>query len=223
MEIEKEKIAFFDFCGTLVPFQSAEAYVKYVIKHTSNPSVKFRNLVYRFLRMFNLIALLEHITNGNLSNKKMFIYQIKGMSQKKLDELAMTFVDEIIKPRLIPETLSIWKDLQAKGFRMVVISGGLNIYLKYVVEYLGANARDLFATTLAYKNGICTGKMDFDCMNKNKVKVLKENFVREDIESVAYSDSDTDLPLLEWVNNGYFVVPVPDSIKRSECIVWYGY
>lgn len=223
METEKEKIAFFDFCGTLVPFQSAEAYVKYVIKHTSNFSVKFRNLVYRFLRMFNLVPLMEHITNGKLTNKKMFIYQIKGISQKKLDELAIAFVDEIIKPRLIPETLSIWKDLQVHGFRMVIVSGGLSVYLKYVVDYLGANEDDLFATTLAYENGVCTGKMDFDCMNKNKVKALEKNFVREDIESVAYSDSDTDLPLLEWVNTGYYVIPVPNSIKRNGGIISYGY
>jgi len=42
-------------------------------------------------------------------------------------------------------------------------------------------------------------------MGKNKIKILKDFFGTDKIDGVAFSDSPTDLPLLEFVTNGYVV------------------
>ena len=50
--------------------------------------------------------------------------------------------------------------------------------------------------------------MGFDCMGENKILALEKKYIREEIETVAYSDSETDYPLLSWANRGYFVMPI---------------
>ena len=73
MQNKKEKIALFDFCGTMVPFQSAEAYVNYVVVHTNSCSTKCRHFLYLILRKLHIISRLERLSKGVITNKKIMI------------------------------------------------------------------------------------------------------------------------------------------------------
>ena len=59
MQNEKEKIALFDFCDTLVDFQTANAYVRYCIKHHATLVVGFRYFFYRVLRRLKLLKYID--------------------------------------------------------------------------------------------------------------------------------------------------------------------
>ena len=224
MADDKEKIAFFDFCGTLVPFQSAEAYVKYVISHTNSYAVKVRHLLYVTLHKLRLISRIERWTKGKVTNKKLMIYQIKGETKITLDFLAKSFVKEIIIPNLVPEIVTKWREYQENGYKMVIVSGGLDIYLQYVMRYFQGNEDNLFATTLVFKNDVFTGRMGFDCMGENKIMALQRKYYPKEMTSVAFSDSETDFPLLSWVDRGYLVIPIASWVDGSHiCHIEYKY
>ena len=55
----KEKIALFDFCDTLVSFQTANEYVRFFVKNYANLSVKLRHFVYLTLSASGLISHME--------------------------------------------------------------------------------------------------------------------------------------------------------------------
>lgn len=213
MGIIKEKIAFFDFCDTLVPFQSADAYVKYVIKHCGLKKVRIRRILYLLLQKFNLLNLFLKLTK--MTHKELFLLQIKGVSYVVMDEMAKRFYKEYIADNLIEKTYNELKKLQQEGHRIVLVSGGYDLYLHYFAVNNNVKDMDVVATNLLFKNGVFTGKMDDDCMNENKVTRLERLFDKNKICSIAYSDSLSDLPLLRWVDEAYLVIPSSEKNKMK--------
>ena len=128
-----------------------------------------------------------------------------------MEDAAQQYFEQIIKPSLIPEIQDEIKQRQKEGYRIVIVSGGYSIYIKHFMEYIGGSADDVLATPLLFTNGKFTGKMGLDCMAENKISYIKKRFKQENIYSVAYSDSPTDLPLFDYSNEVYYVIPVSKS------------
>ena len=139
-----------------------------------------------------------------------------------MEDAAQQYFEQIIKPSLIPEIQDEIKQRQKEGYRIVIVSGGYSIYIKHFMEYIGGSADDVLATPLLFTNGKFTGKMGLDCMAENKISYIKKRFKQENIYSVAYSDSPTDLPLFDYSNEAYYVIPVPKS-KQTKNIVTLSY
>ena len=96
------------------------------------------------------------------------------------------------------------EEKKRSGYNIYIVSGGYDIYLKHFASEFCVDA--IFSTKIEFKDNICTGKFDgVDCMDQNKVICLNKFFVREEVESIAYSDSITDLPMLLWANHQYVI------------------
>lgn len=211
MQENKEKIAFFDFCDTLVPFQSADAYVKYVLKHHKSLPMLMRRVFFVFLRNMHLLDWF--LKRSHINHKAFVLWQLKGKSESVMREMAKNFYNERIVPSLVPETYGRLRDLQKQGYRVVLVSGGYDIYLHLFAADNDIASKDVLATELLFKEGLFTGKMGEDCMNESKIARLEKLFDREKIYSVAFSDSLSDLPLLTWCDEAYFVQHYPRQYK----------
>lgn len=199
------KIALFDFCETLANFQTADPYVDFVRAKVGTSRMKRWEIV-KFL--FNQSRLLQFLlikfSRNPSVGKSIKLYQLKGLREELLEELGFQYYREVIKPNLISETCEELLRLKREGFKIYIVSGGYNLYLKWFVEDFGID--DFLSTKIAFKDGVCCGRFEGkDCMREQKVKVLDIYFRQKPYYSVSYSDSESDLPFLRWSTTCYVV------------------
>lgn len=199
------RVALFDFCETLVNFQTADAYVDFVREKLNDKRMYMMESMQKLLNTLKVIQIAEKITRYRYSiNKRIKLIQLKGHSYAQLQELAKDYYQERITPNLIPDMLNKMFELKKEGYSILLVSGGYDIYLRYFMEEY--NLSGLISTRIGFKENICTGRFDgLDCLREGKTELLNLYFESKPQYSVAFSDSVTDLPFLKWVNDGYVV------------------
>ena len=199
------RVALFDFCETLVNFQTADAFVDFVRTKSQNKRMFILERIRMFLIKFHVLAFLERRFFSRIPIHKITkLFQLRGLCQKELEYYASLYYNEKIKPNFIPKVLAILKDKQKNGYTIAIVSGGYGIYLKYFAKEF--NVPFVLSSNIKFKNNVCTGLLDGpDCMEENKIKYLEKVFAKDRIQSEAYSDSITDLPLLNWADQGYVI------------------
>jgi len=199
-----EKVVLFDFCETLVDFQTADAYVDYVRTVTGSKRMIGLETVQKVLRKYKVISVLEKLTPGQSINKKLKLYQLKGICQDRLVQYAEQYYHSCIKPHFITKILEKMIEYKNDGCKVGLVSGGYGIYLHFFVEEYKLDF--CLSSNIKFKNGICTGKIDgIDCLNENKIKLLNRHYKEKPIYTIAYSDSISDLPMFKWVNKGIVI------------------
>lgn len=217
-------VALFDFCETLANFQTADPFVDYVRRHHPSKRMIFYNKLKWCHDRLRLFGAFEHqfLPNKSIS-KRLKLYQLKGLQRKELVLLAEQYYKNVVKPNLIKEMISELLRLK-KEYKIYLVSGGYDLYLKYFVEDFGLDG--YFSSRIGFKDDICTGKLEGeDCMYENKVHILENYFNKSACEIIAYSDSKTDMPLLTWADEG-IVVSKNHSQKWARTnnlkeIIWY--
>lgn len=200
------KVAFFDFCETLVSFQTAMAYVGFVHNHTSSIKCGLKWFIFRVIRKLRLFPTLESISKGRILEKRCALWTLRGLEYNFLDNVAEKFYHKMLKPNIIPELYTELKNRQLDEFDIFIVSGGYDIYIKYFAMDNNIDVNHIISSRLNFEQGAFTGEMvGLDCMAENKVTLIEGLFKKNEIYSVAYSDSISDLPLLLWVNEGYVV------------------
>lgn len=199
--MSNNRIAVFDFCETLVNFQTADAFVDFVRESLKMDCINRKEKIDSIIRKYKLLYplfILQLIFHQTWSiSKRLKLWQLKGIPQKVISDLSVKYYKEIIKPNLIRETVTILNKHIADGYDVWLVSGGYGIYLRHFAKEYGI--KHLISSNIGFKNGYCTGKIDgIDCMNTNKVKLLRKRFSGELNGNVivSYSDSITDIPIL---------------------------
>ena len=206
MQGSKEKIALFDFCETLVSFQTADAFVRFVGEATGSARVSRMMRIHHFLDRKGINGRLSKLFPESSPGKRLVARGLKGFREDALDELAGRYYAQRLRPALIPEVVGRLRSLQRDGWRIVLVSGAYDSYLRFFAREYGIAQDDILATHLRFRKGVCTGTFDGkDCMYGNKIDYLERRFSREACESMAFSDSASDLPLLRWADRGVLV------------------
>ena len=126
-----DELVLLDFCDTVVKFQTFDPFVLYVLKREKPESYKFvtsslvKRICYFIQIIFRICRIKEYIY------KHLLIFMLKGLDYKTIDKLAENFYKEVLEPNLIKETIFKIKDLKSKGHRIVIVSGGCDLYIKY--------------------------------------------------------------------------------------------
>lgn len=202
--MESDRVAFFDFCETLVDFQTADAFVDYVREKTNKSRMKWLNYLQFFLLKTQLIKVASALFPEKSINKRVKLYQLRGFTKGELNKLASDYYIERIRPHFVHKILNELITLKKEGYLVGLVSGGYGIYLKYFVEEFDLDF--CISSNVGFKMGKCTGYMDGpDCLNRNKIILLKKYFIRPPLESIAFSDSSSDMPLLKYVKKGVVV------------------
>ncbi len=200
-----DKIVFFDFFETLVSFQTADKFVDFCRSKKKKISSIFLENIRLFFVFFSVFKILSRIQPENNFHKKFKLFQLKGITIIELEELAKLFYEENIKPNLIGKIINELEVKKSQNYKIVIVSGGYSIYLKYFCE--DYNIDLLLATEIDFRSEFCTGNIKgLDCLNENKItKINREIDINKYIDSIAYSDSITDLPLFNFVKTGIVV------------------
>lgn len=135
----------------------------------------------------------------------------EGWDHAEVEALVAETVNEVVAPLVYAEALAIIDDHKREGRKVVVISASPEEIVRPLCHYLGI--ADVIATTSEIdEEGRYTGRIERYAYGQVKADAMAEMAAAEDIdlrESYAYSDSVTDLPMLNIV--GHPVVVNPDS------------
>lgn len=205
MRLNEEKWALFDFCETLVNFQTADTFVDFVCKQKPKIVPITIGLILRILAKIKFFRMLDQINGSELYLLKIYrLCLLKGYSQTELEEYAKLYYKTRIIPNLIKVTTDRLIQLKNDGYKILIVSGGYSIYIKHFVKQFKVDG--LIANTIKFKEGRCLGKLEgLNCMNKNKSLLLNSYFISRPIYSEAYSDSITDVPFLQWADKGVVI------------------
>ena len=203
-----KKLALFDFCETLVSFQTAGPYIDFIRNNVQSKQMLRLEKIRSVLKKTRVTAVFNKLFPLYNFDKRVKLLQLRGFNKSTLERFAEEYYKNFIIPHLIPELVDEIKKKQSQGFIVTIVSGGFSIYMDYFAK--DHNINNVIASEISFDaNEICTGKIKGnDCMFHYKIDKLITHFSSEKInasESVAYSDSITDLPLLAWAGEGVVV------------------
>ena len=207
----KKRLVIFDFCGTLISFQTADRYVDFCVKRLQNgKAVQNRHRLIWLMDKLRVFKIYNRIYRGNNWRKRMVLWQLKGVSFEQCDEFAKAYFEEELLPNVVAPVVEKLKEHLAQKERVVILSGGYDIYIKYFAAHFGVEK--IISSKIAFENNKCLGKIDGkDCMRANKVEYIRP-FLK-DVTTICYTDSMSDLPILE-------IVDQPIVVSKDKASKW---
>lgn len=140
-----------------------------------------------------------------------------GWDAARTEAVAAAAVDTLVRPVVYREALELIAEHQAAGEDVVVVSASSEAVVRPIGELLGAD--HVIATRPVVTEGRFTDQLEFYAYGPTKATAIRE-LARErgyDLSaSHAYSDSVTDLPMLETV--GHPVAVNPDRALRRHAV-----
>lgn len=146
----------------------------------------------------------------------------RGWNQQHIADIVRETLDEVISPIVFAEALELFDQHHAAGRRVVIVSSAPFEVVGPLGEFLGAD--EVIATRAEIDDdGNYTGELAFYAYGPFKSEAIREIAMREDIDlsaSYAYSDSVTDLPMLEAVGHPVAVNPDKDLAREARERDW---
>jgi HAD superfamily hydrolase (TIGR01490 family) len=131
-----------------------------------------------------------------------------GWDVQQVREIVAETLHDLIDPLIYDEAATLIEDHHTAGRDVVIVSSSGAEVVEPIGEMLGADR--VIATRMVVDDGRYTGDIEFYAYGENKAAAIKELAEAEGYDlagSYAYSDSATDLPLLETVGHPYAVNP----------------
>jgi HAD superfamily hydrolase (TIGR01490 family) len=146
----------------------------------------------------------------------------KGWDQQHVKELVRETLDVVLTPIIYAEALELIDEHRKAGRKTVIVSSSPAETVEPIGEYLGVD--DVIATRARLdERGRYTGELEFYAYGEQKAEAIRALASRVGIDlsgSYAYSDSITDVPLLEAVGNPVAVNADKDLRKLAEERGW---
>ena len=205
-------IAIYDFCQTIVDFETGDEFVHYIMRQTKDKRIFAKESVRLFLNKTKILNCLERMGRNPSNcclNKSMVLKQIKGYTKEQIEQFAKLYYEDVIKKHFIPPIIEQIQRQKEEGYIIVIVSASYEPFLKifqeeYQIDLVITN--QFKYTEDGYFEGEITRP---DCIGENKVKRLKEEipgFNREDYkECLAYGDSYSDRFILNIAKKGFVV------------------
>jgi HAD superfamily hydrolase (TIGR01490 family) len=146
----------------------------------------------------------------------------RGWDQDRIRTLVGDTLIEVIEPIVYDEALELIREHQAAGRKVFIISASPEEIVDPLARYLGVDGAIASRARLD-EDGRYTGDVDFYSYGPFKAEAILEVANWEDIDlerSYAYSDSITDLPMLEVVGHPVVVNPDRDLARIAKDREW---
>lgn len=157
---------------------------------------------------------------------KAFARTFQGMTDVELDEFFKELV-ELGKKEVHHELVAQVRQHQEAGDTVLILSGALQPFLHSFIKELELEVHVISTELLFDSYGKCTGEIGTIINGEEKVnkvrawidEVFSEN--GEELEEIwAYADSESDIPLLDFVHKPVVVNPGPSMKKVAEEKQW---
>jgi HAD superfamily hydrolase (TIGR01490 family) len=146
----------------------------------------------------------------------------KGWNRTEVEVLVQQALDEVVAPLVYAEALFLIDDHLRRGRRVFIISASPVEIVRPLAHYIGVD-EVIASRSKVDAEGRFTGELEFYSYGEGKADEVRRLAADENIDlsrSYAYSDSATDLPLLEAVGYPVAVNPDKDLRKAAEERSW---
>lgn len=185
--------AFFDLDGTLVSSNVVTQYAWYARRLGS------------YSRLAGLVVRAPALLAFELCSRRAFNVSFfalyRGLRRDWLERLAGELFEHVFRPHLYAGAASLLEADRSAGYSPVLVTGSLDFAVEPLARHLGF--AHVISNRLVFAGGVATGQLAAPVMaGSEKVTAIRrmcgEHHV-ETAQSKAYSDSLSDLPMLEAV------------------------
>lgn len=145
-----------------------------------------------------------------------------GWHRAEIEQLVEETLEQVADPIVYAEALTLIDQHKREGRKVVIVSASPEQIVRPLGRYIGVT--DFIATRVKTDAaGFFLPELELYAMGDGKVEAINELVAREDIDlanSYAYSDSVTDLPMMEMVGNPVAVNPDKELRKVAEEREW---
>lgn len=205
--------AFFDLDKTVISRSSALAF--------SRPFYRDGLITRRDLLVggyAQLVYRLSGATEEQMARTRDYLADLcRGWPVDQVRQVVAETLHELIDPYVYAEAAALIAEHRAAGLDIVLVSSSGHEMVEPIGRLVGAD--HVIATRMGIAGGRYTGEVEFYAAGPNKAVAVRDLAAERGYElesSYAYSDSVTDLPLLETV--GYPTVVNPDRALRRAAL-----
>lgn len=152
----------------------------------------------------------------------MLVAQMRGQSERDFAARCRSWVEDEILPLLLPSALRQIEHHRKEGHLLAILSSSPTYVTRPIAETLGLD--EVLSTQFEVEGGQFTGRLlGPACFGKGKVHWAEDLVARKEIDlgsSFFYTDSYSDLPMLERVGHGVVVNPDPRLRRTAKQRGW---
>jgi HAD superfamily hydrolase (TIGR01490 family) len=197
------RAAFFDLDKTVIAKSSIVAF---------GPEFHARGLLHRRTLLWGVLSQTMFMRFGadeeKLEKIRESVLQItKGWDHLEVKKLVAETINDVVEPLIFGEALELIDHHLAQGDEVWLVSASPAEIVEPFAELLGVTGA-IASRAKVDEFGKFTGEMEFFAQGENKAIAIRELAQKRDIDlndSFAYSDSETDIPMLESVGHAYAV------------------
>jgi HAD superfamily hydrolase (TIGR01490 family) len=212
------RAAFFDLDKTVIAKSSLVAF---------GPEFHARGLLHRRTLVWAVLSQMMFMRFGadeeKLDKIRQSVLQItKGWDHQEVKRLVAETINEVIEPLIYEEALDLIDYHLAQGDEVWLVSMSPAEIVEPFAELLGITGA-ISSRAKLDEQGKFTGEMEFFAQGENKAVAIRALALQREIdlsESFAYSDSETDIPMLESVGHAYAVNPDRQLAKVAHECQW---
>ena len=207
--------AFFDMDKTLISENSGSIYMKHRYAEGEIDTLTL-------LKAFGAYLQYKMGVLDLVAWTKSMMLDFRGRSEAGLAEEAQNLFEEAILQTIYAEGVECIRHHQAAGHEVCIVSGSTRFVVEPLARYLGV--RHMVYTRLEIEDGRCTGEVvEPICFEEGKIFWLDKLIKEQDIDlarSWFYTDSITDMPLLDLVGHPVVVNPDPLLYRAARARKW---
>ncbi|MGA8988351.1 HAD family hydrolase [Aeromicrobium sp.] len=170
----------------------------------------------------NFMFAINGADHDQLEKMRTYMTQmVTGWDVEVVRQSVAETLHTIIDPLVFEEAVDLIEQHQAAGRDVVIVSASGSEVVGPIGEMLGVD--HVIATTLVAQRGRYTGEVDFYAYGPNKAVAMRQLASERGYDlaaSYAYSDSETDAPMLEAVGHPFAVNPDKTLRRLAEDNGW---
>ena len=145
-----------------------------------------------------------------------------GWDQAEIGQIVRETLVDVVEPIVYDEALELIREHRAAGRKVFLVSASPEEIVAPLAQYLGVD--EAIATRAELDaDGRYTGRTERYCYGPEKVVAIAEVAERDGIDlaaSYAYSDSGTDVPMLQAVGQAVAVNPDRELLRAAKLHDW---
>lgn len=158
--------------------------------------------------------------------ERMMQWTISGRSRTELEQLARAFADNEVENGLRKKARETLEHHRAAGDRIIIASAAVDLVVHPIADKLNISERVCTKTAFDDNDRLAKRLGGMNCYGDNKLKLVEDylandpKFDRDQVHITMYSDSRSDLAILQWADVGVAVNPSP---RLSRCVDEHGF
>ena len=150
------------------------------------------------------------------------VKRLPGIKESDILHVSEICFEKRIKPNIYKGAADLITEAQKKGEKVIFASSSFDFILKPLERYFGIEGS--LASRMEYKDGVTTGNLyGYSFFGAKKKTAAQEWMANNGIspkDVIFYSDSYTDIPLLEYCGNPVAVNPDRILAKKAGKLGW---